>query len=91
MQSDDEGSFSSEDQDDYTRSATAATSTAPWAPGLPRSVGARGTCVLPVVGISGLACRTAAGNAAMHLPGTDASRRIPFERWAVEAQEQVRW
>lgn len=42
-----------------------------------------------LVGISALACRTAAGNAVMQLPGVDASRRVPFERWELGQQEQV--
>lgn len=45
-----------------------------------------------LVGISALACRTAVGNAVMQLPGVDASRRVPFERWELGQQEQVsRW
>lgn len=42
-----------------------------------------------LIAIRGLACNTAAGNAVMHLPGVDASRRVPFSRWEVERQEQV--
>lgn len=42
-----------------------------------------------LIGISSLACKTAAGNAVMWLPGVDASSRVPFDRWEVERQEQV--
>lgn len=42
-----------------------------------------------LIGISSLACKTAAGNAVMRLPGVDASSRVPFCRWEVERQEQV--
>lgn len=42
-----------------------------------------------LVGISSLACKTAASNAVMRLPGVDASRRVPFNRWDVDRQEQV--
>lgn len=41
-------------------------------------------------GISSVASRTAAGNAVLALPGVDASRRLPFERWELKRQEQVR-
>lgn len=42
-----------------------------------------------LIGISSLACKTAASNAVTKLPGVDASRRVPVSRWEVEKQEQV--
>jgi hypothetical protein len=42
-----------------------------------------------VVGISSMACRTAAGNAVLQLSGVDASQRVPFARWELDRQEQV--
>lgn len=42
-----------------------------------------------VVGISSMACRTAAGNAVLQLAGVDASQRVPFARWELDRQEQV--
>jgi hypothetical protein len=49
---------------------------------------ASSTLQTPLVGISGMASKTA-NNAVMHLPGVDASNRVPFNRWELEKQEQV--
>ncbi len=43
-----------------------------------------------VVGIMALASRTAAGNCVFSLEGVDATRRVPFDRWAVDEQVKVR-
>jgi hypothetical protein len=49
------------------------------------------TLQTPLIGISSMASKTAANNAVMHLPGVDASNRVPFNRWELEKQEQVSW
>lgn len=54
-----------------------------------RSPAASSALQTAFIGISSLACKTAANNAVTHLPGTDASRRVPFNRWELEKQEQV--
>lgn len=48
-----------------------------------------GSDAQPAVGISSMACRTAAGNAVMQLAGVDGSQRVPFARWELDRQEQV--
>lgn len=39
--------------------------------------------------VTRLASRTAAGDAVMIMAGRDASRKVPFNRWQVDRQQQV--
>lgn len=61
----------------------------PLARPLPAGMAVQSAASQQLIGITSLACKTAASNAVIRLPGVDASRRVPFDRWDLSSQEQV--
>lgn len=79
----------SEDYEEEEETDVVAAADLPLPRPLPAGMAVQSAASQQLIGITSLAYKTAACNAVMRLPGVDASRRVPFNRWDLSSQEQV--